>query len=79
MSKLVDFDIDKAQNGAKVVTRSGLKVKILYFLGLYSEILQVVALVKDICGKEEYYEFGIFGNCLSKEDTDLDLFIEEDD
>lgn len=52
MSKLVDFDIDKAKEEAKIVTRGGLKVKILYFPERSHEVYKVVANVINACGKE---------------------------
>lgn len=78
-TKKVPFDITKAKAGAKIVTKSGLKVKILYFPERSHEVYKVVANVIDACGKKSTHDFDVNGKCIYKEDFNLDLFIEEDD
>lgn len=71
----IDFDIEKAKNGAKVVTTFGAEVRILCYdaLGKYP----IVALVKDsVRSIEEVYVYYENGKRFLGVDTKNDLFLE---
>ena len=76
-TKLVPFDIEKAKQGAKVVTRYGYPVRILCYDLEDSRLPIIAAIRKD--GKEIPGQFTIEGNFYpNKEEDGFDLFIEEE-
>ena len=75
-TKLVPFDIEKAKNGAKVVTRSGLPVKIVDY-PIKNEDCPILGLVL-IEGEEFPLIFTKTGNQYNNTESCYDLFIEEE-
>lgn len=75
-TRLVPFDIEKAKQGAKVVTRRGLPVRITDY-AIKDEDYPILALI-DINGKEEPNTFTTIGKFVLNKDNRYDLFIEED-
>lgn len=75
-TKLVPFDIEKAKNGAKVVTRYGLPVKIVDY-PIKNEEYPILGLVL-IEGKEIPLLFTKTGNHYNNSESCYDLFIEEE-
>jgi len=78
-TRIVPFDINKAKNGAKIVTRNGLYPARIGFFDLEGTDLPIVAAIK-MNGKETPYEFTIEGNFYPEKTEDaFDLFIEEEE
>lgn len=78
-TKIVPFDINKAKNGAKVVTRNGLYPARIGFFDLEGTDLPIVAAIK-MNGKETPFEYTIEGNYYPEKTEDaFDLFIEEEE
>ena len=75
-TKLMPFDIEKAKNGAKVVTRNGLPVKIVDY-PVKNEECPILGLVL-IEGKEFPLIFTKTGNHYNNSESCYDLFIEEE-
>lgn len=76
-TKLVPFNIEKAKQGAKVVTRDNYPVRILCYDLEDSRMPIIAAVRKD--GKEIPYQYTIEGNFYpNKEEDTGDLFIEEE-
>jgi len=79
-TKLVPFDIEKAKNGAKVVTRCGQPVRIVKIYDVKNKRYPLIADI--IYGQEESIQrtFTKEGKVIfdSKVDNDSDLFIEEE-
>ena len=75
-TKLVPFDIEKAKNGAKVVTRNGLPVKIVDY-PIKNEDCPILGLVL-IDGKEFPLLFTETGNHYNNSESCYDLSIEEE-
>lgn len=76
-TKLVPFDIEKAKNGAKVVTRDGLPVKIVDY-PIKNEDCPILGLVL-IDGKEFPLLFTETGNHYNNSESCYDLSIEEEE
>lgn len=77
-TKLVPFNIEKAKQGAKVVTRDNYPVRILCYDLEDSRMPIIAAVRKD--GKEIPYQYTIEGNFYpNKEEDTGDLFIEEEE
>lgn len=73
--KLKPFDLEKAKQGAKVVTRDGRTVRIICWDRVESTY-PIVALVKDKDGTEEEIEtYTLDGACVVEQKHDLDLFM----
>lgn len=75
-TRIVDFDLEKAKAGAKVVTRDGRNVRILCYDVKGRMELPIIALV-DFGEFEETVSLYINGRYNEKHNNDLDLFIEE--
>ena len=75
-TKLVPFDVEKAKNGAKVVTRNGLPVKIVDY-PIKNEDCPILGLVL-IEGKEFPLIFTNTGSHYNNSESCYDLFIEEE-
>ena len=77
--RVIPFDIEKAKQGAKVVTRDGHNVRILCF-DRNSDIYPIVALVQKTNSEEDeiisYTKHGYYFE--SVDETGDDLFIEEE-
>ena len=74
-TKLIPFDIEKAKNGAKVVTRDGRLVRIGFFD--LKDKYPIVGAVKERYDKESIVSFTKEGK-YSATESNLDLFIEEE-
>ena len=79
VTRLVPFDIEKAKQGAKIVTRNRYNVRILCF-DRNSDHYPIVALVQNTdSGEEEIISYTKHGYFFEKVDeTGDDLFIEEE-
>ena len=77
-TRIIPFDIEKARNGAKVVTRAGFPVRIGFFdLKSDSYPIPIVgAIEKD--GREDILYFTKEGRLFDYREDDCDLFIEEE-
>lgn len=75
-TKLIPFDIEKAKNGAKVVTRYGLPVKIVDY-PIKNEDCPILGIVL-IDGKEFLMLFAKTGNQYNDSESCYDLSIEEE-
>ena len=75
-TRIVDFDLEKAKAGAKVVTRDGRNVRILCYDVKGRKELPIIALV-DFGEFEETVSLYINGRYNGKQNNNLDLFIEE--
>ena len=75
--KLKPFDLEKAKQGAKVVTRDGRPVRIICWDKLDDDdIYPIVALVKDQDGTEEDTEtYTLDGACVEGEKNSIDLLM----
>ena len=76
-TKLVPFDIEKAKNGAKVVTRDGHSVRIGFY-DLKHEHLPILGAVQNGV-YETPFGFTKDGKFNEGEDSPYDLFIEEEE
>lgn len=76
-TKLVPFDIEKAKNGAKVVTRDGLPVKIVDY-PIKNEDYPILGLVLVDGSREFPLVFTKTGNQYENSEGCYDLFIEEE-
>ena len=74
-TKLVPFDIEKAKNGAKVVTRDGHHVKITAH---YLNTVKTYPITGEIKETGESLTFTKEGRFSTYEATNNDLFIEEE-
>lgn len=79
VTRLVPFDVTKAKQGAKIVTRDGYNVRILCF-DRNSDSYPIVALVQNTdSGEDEIISYTKHGYFFEKADeTGDDLFIEEE-
>lgn len=79
VTRLVPFDIEKAKQGAKIVTRNRYNVRILCF-DRNSDSYPIVALVQNTdSGEEEIISYTKHGYYFeSVDETGDDLFIEEE-
>ena len=76
-TKLVPFDIEKAKNGAKIITRAGYPVRIKHFHGKIKPYT-VIAFVEE-GGKERTLCFTEIGQHVKCCKSKYDLFIEEEE
>lgn len=77
-TKLVLFDVEKAKNGAKVVTRNGLPVRIGFY-DLKGGEFPIAGAVKEKDNTEAVRSFTMKGRHYSYDkDSPYDLFIEEE-
>lgn len=72
--KLKPFDLEKAKQGAKVVTRDGRPARIICWDKL-GDMYPLVALVKDKDGTEDTETYTLDGACVVDQKYDLDLFM----
>ena len=78
-TRLVPFDIEKAKNGAKIVTRCGYPVRVGFY-DVKNEDYPILCLVEEDNGRERSWGYTKNGKYHKKEDIDspYDLFIEEE-
>lgn len=80
--KLSPFSIEKAEAGAKIVTKNGLNVTIRAYLDDESYKYPIEAIIKDPTGKttsKDTLYYSKEGRLLSSSECDLDLLIEEEE
>ena len=77
MKKLIPFDLEKAKNGARVVTRCGYPVRMSDF-NVKDQYGYTLIGIIDIKGNEAGYGFMETGRRSETEESDYDLFIEEE-
>ena len=73
-TKLVDFDLEKAKAGAKVVTRDGHRVKAVYDIRRDEDILSIIEYEDEEVGSFNFEDGSYYGDG-TKDGNDL--FIEE--
>ena len=74
-NKLKPFDLEKAKQGGRVITRDGRNVRIICW-DLKYDMYPIVALVMDKDGTEEEIEtFTLDGECVAEQKYDFDLFM----
>lgn len=76
--RIVPFDIEKAKNGAEVVTvKDNLKAEIIKY-DLKDKDYPILAIINCSDGRQLVHTYGLKGNLFRKNKNDLDLILKEE-